>query len=116
GPSPSFLCHPFVESVMSSSIIIAPPTRQRHLDVVSSLPRPTEAPAATPPAARPAPGWWEALLWTLAYVLFRVIPVAVLGVWLLASGRWDGLGEFPQDHLLPVVLASQILGIGLGVF
>ena len=98
---------------MSSSVLdSAPAISLRELDVVSKIRRP----AAAPSVARPAPSWWEALLWTLAYVAMPVIPVMVLGVWLLASGRWDGLGEMPREQLMVAALASQILGVCLTVF
>ena len=103
----AFPCQPFVESVMSSSVLdSAPAISLRELDVVSKIRRP----AAAPSVARPAPSWWEALLWTLAYVAMPVIPVMVLffgqlsGVLLLSP-----LVAFVGSLLLAVVAAIAVL-------
>ncbi len=73
-----------------------------------------EVPAiAVPPAAGPAPGVWEALLWTFGFlVMTQLFPGAFL-----AFMSIDSSGKFVMrdEYFLPALLGGQILGVCLSL-
>jgi membrane protease YdiL (CAAX protease family) len=81
---------------------------------------PGEGPAAVPAistraTARPVPGVWESVLWTLGFVLLsQVIPSVAVMIWLIGS-----TGDLNTDALaryeLPVLFAGQVLGVCLSL-
>jgi len=76
----------------------------------------TEAPAASAAKqVRPAPGWWEALLWTVGFIVMsQIIPLIVLVTWGISSGL--DLEHSLQSYVLETLFAGQLLGIGWSLF
>lgn len=63
-------------------------------------------------AARPAPGWWEGVAWTVALVvLTQVVPLAFLILLAMAGAGPETFAAL----VVPGLFCGQILGVGLGV-
>jgi membrane protease YdiL (CAAX protease family) len=99
----------------SSSLLLPPyPLHKQPLQSEAVAPCPTPAAPAT---VRPAPGWWEALLWMLGFLAVYSIPGLVFAIAALLAGvSIEKLRDTLDDYAMPIGLAAQVLAVGMTVF